>query len=203
MTDRDARSRLLDAAKRLLWERGFAATSPRAVMADSGVGQGSLYHHFPTKKALAEAALDDIADDLIAETDRLLADETQPPLDRLRAWLSRPRDGLKGCRMGRLAGDPEIFDAALHGPSARYFDYLRGRVAACLRQAQTDGPLRDDLDADAMAAALVSVIQGGYVLSRTSSDAQAITQATSGAMAMLDALSDGREGAGAVPTSIR
>lgn len=85
MPDTDARRRLLDAAQRLLWERGFDATSPRAVMAESGVGQGSLYHHFPTKKALAEAALTEIADRLVADVEAVLGDPATPPLDRLRA----------------------------------------------------------------------------------------------------------------------
>jgi len=198
MADQDARRRLLDAAKRLLWDRGFDATSPRAVLAESGVGQGSLYHHFPTKKALAGAALDELADDLIAEADRLLGEDGRPPLDRLRAWLTRPRDGLKGCRMGRLSGDPEVFDAALHGPLARYFDHLRARVADCLRQAQVHRQVPGDLDADAVAATLVAVVQGGYVLSRTSSDGEAVGRATAGAMALLDALAAGRRGGGPI-----
>ena len=42
----------------LMWERGYSATSPRAVRELSGVGQGSMYHYFPTKRDLGLAALD-------------------------------------------------------------------------------------------------------------------------------------------------
>lgn len=186
MPDPDSRRRLLDAAKQLLWERGFEATSPRAVLAESGVGQGSLYHHFPTKKALAEAALEETADDLIAAAEAILADSSRPPLERLRDWLTRPRAGLKGCRLGRLAGEPEVFDAALHGPLDRYFERVRALAADCLRAAKVHRQIPAELDESSVAAALVAAIQGGFVLSRAIGEDDAVNQATAGAMALLD-----------------
>ena len=45
----ESRERLVVAMSELMWERGYAATSPRGVRERSGVGQGSMYHHFPGK----------------------------------------------------------------------------------------------------------------------------------------------------------
>ena len=53
----ESRERLVTAMSELMWERGYAATSPREVRERSGVGQGSMYHHFPSKRDLALAAL--------------------------------------------------------------------------------------------------------------------------------------------------
>jgi AcrR family transcriptional regulator len=189
MTGAAARRRLVEAARKLLWERGLAATSPRAVLAESGVGQGSLYHHFPTKKALAEAALSETADRLTAEAEAVLADAATPPLDRLRRWLGRPRPGLKGCPMGRMAADPDVFDAALQGPLTRYFDRLQALLAAALEDARAAGSLPADLETRSVAASLAAVIQGGYVLSRATGDGAAVNRATAGALALLDHLS--------------
>ena len=44
-----SRDQLTEAMAELLWERGYAATSPRDVMERAGVGQGSMYHHFSGK----------------------------------------------------------------------------------------------------------------------------------------------------------
>ncbi|MGO1715623.1 MAG: TetR/AcrR family transcriptional regulator, partial [Ancrocorticia populi] len=52
-----SRERLVNAMALLLWEKGYAATSPRDVMAAAEVGQGSFYHHFSGKHELAVAAL--------------------------------------------------------------------------------------------------------------------------------------------------
>ena len=39
-----AKEQLLESARELIWERGYEAMSPNAVIKASGAGQGSLYH---------------------------------------------------------------------------------------------------------------------------------------------------------------
>jgi len=55
------REDLLKAAKKLLWERGYEATSPRDIQEASGAGQGSFYHHFNGKLDLAATALEEVS----------------------------------------------------------------------------------------------------------------------------------------------
>src|SRR4051812_44423200 len=47
--------RLVETTRELLWERGYVGTSPKAIQQRSGVGQGSMYHHFGGKPDLALA----------------------------------------------------------------------------------------------------------------------------------------------------
>src|SRR5690606_42066336 len=54
----DSRERLVTTMSELMWERGYADASPREVRERSGVGQGSMYHHFPSKRELGVAALE-------------------------------------------------------------------------------------------------------------------------------------------------
>ncbi|MFF2393313.1 TetR/AcrR family transcriptional regulator [Nocardia sp. NPDC058114] len=56
-----AREAILDATVATLEEYGYAGTSARAVARRAGVSQGALQHHFPTKTALVEAALIQLA----------------------------------------------------------------------------------------------------------------------------------------------
>ena len=58
-----SREQLTEAMAELLWERGYAATSPRDVMSRAGVGQGSMYHHFSGKHELAVEALSAVGRD--------------------------------------------------------------------------------------------------------------------------------------------
>jgi len=51
----DTKTRILDAAERLLSERGFTAISLRAVTAGAGVNLGAVNYHFQSKKALIQA----------------------------------------------------------------------------------------------------------------------------------------------------
>ncbi|PZS08358.1 MAG: TetR family transcriptional regulator, partial [Acidimicrobiales bacterium] len=85
-----AREKLIDATRTLLWDRGYAATSPRAILEHSGAGQGSMYHHFTGKEALAATALQVTAEHLVARGEVLLAGDG-PSVARLSAYLLRQR----------------------------------------------------------------------------------------------------------------
>ena len=66
----DAAERLVESTRTLLWERGYTGTSPRAIQARAGAGQGSMYHHFRGKPDLAAVAIQRTADELRARADR-------------------------------------------------------------------------------------------------------------------------------------
>ncbi len=180
-----SRQDILEAAKSLLWSDGYSAMSPRKVMDASGAGQGSLYHHFRSKGALAEAALDAVADELIEAAEAMFA-ETVAPLDRIKAYLLLERDGLKGCRLGRLANEAEVLgDPALRARLHRYFARIEDLLGASLRAAQADGTLPVSLDIDDLAAMLAASVQGGFLLSRAKADSAEVQRATRGAWTLL------------------
>jgi TetR/AcrR family transcriptional repressor of nem operon len=180
------RDDILSAARDLLWERGFEATSPRAVMDRSGAGQGSLYHHFATKKRLAVAALDEVEERLTGELAGTLGDGTRPPLERVLAWLAAPRDALRGCRLGRLGQESSVVeDDELRQPVARFFEGLERRLRETLAEAVAAGELPKETDVGDLAALLVAVVQGGYVASRVLNDPGKLEDATRAAHALL------------------
>lgn len=53
-----SKEKILASMSTLLAEYGYAQTSPKMVIAASGLGHGSLYHHFANKEALALATID-------------------------------------------------------------------------------------------------------------------------------------------------
>ena len=117
----DSRERLIQATSDLMWERGYAATSPREIRERSGVGQGSMYHHFAGKRELALAALERNCADMLPATESLLV-ESGDPLDKIEAYLSRQHQALKGCKVGRMTQDPLVAsDPALLAPVREAF----------------------------------------------------------------------------------
>jgi AcrR family transcriptional regulator len=56
---------LLDAARRLFAEKGFAATGREEIAAQAGVTRGALYHHFSSKTELAAAVVEQLEGELV------------------------------------------------------------------------------------------------------------------------------------------
>ncbi|CAG2160386.1 TetR/AcrR family transcriptional regulator [Cupriavidus numazuensis] len=176
---------LIESAQALLWERGYVGMSPRAIQDRAGVGQGSMYHHFRSKAALAQAAEERSAAELIDEVGHLL-DGPGDPLERILAYLRLERDILKGCRIGRLTYDPEIVaDDALRKPLEDAFTWITARLAALLAQAQASGSLPSNMDADVLATTVVAVRQGGYVLARAANSPEPYAKAVQGLIILL------------------
>lgn len=165
--------------------------SPRDILNASGAGQGSLYHHFAGKKAIALEALSEVSAEMQAELERVF-DQGVAPLDRLRRYLSTDRQGLRGCRLGRLANESALADASLRGPLDRYFRLALHFVEQALRDSVAEGTLRKSVDTGRVAAAIVASVQGGFVLSRALGDSTVANDATAGALALLDSLSIAR-----------
>ena len=92
MSHRDA---LLEAARDLILEKGFAATTARDLVAASDTNLGSIGYHFGSREALLNQAIEELFD----EWTQLLAgaafsDEDAPPLERLTASWKATLDTL-------------------------------------------------------------------------------------------------------------
>jgi len=178
---------LIEATQELLWERGYVGTSPKAMQQRAGAGQGSMYHHFRGKSDLAAAAVRRSAEQLRATAGRDLGGE-RGAAERVRAYLLRERSVLRGCRVGGLAQDPDVVaDPALRAPLEETFRWLRGRLAEVLEEGRADGEFDAALDPEGTAAAIVAVVQGGYVLARSADDPAPFRQAVEGLLGLLDA----------------
>jgi len=192
----DAQERLSEPTQELLWERGYVATSPRAIQRRAGGGQGSMYHHFVGKPDLAAAAVRRSADELQAEVGAVL-DGPGGALERISAYLMRERDVLRGCRIGGLTQDPEVSaDGALRQPLEDTFTWLRARLRDLIADGQERGELGAAVSAEELASMICAVVQGGYVLARAHQSAEPFREAVSGAtrlLTMLAPAADARE----------
>ncbi len=170
----------------LLWERGYAATSPHDVMTRAGVGQGSMYHHFSGKHELAVEALSAITVEMTGETTLLEGEGS--PLARMKRYLMLPRPGTRGCRVGRMTQDPQVVeDAELLAIVADTFTTMLGRWECAIAAAIAAGELPESILPGELARTLAAVIQGGYVLARAKGEQGPMDDAIRGAVGLLDA----------------
>jgi AcrR family transcriptional regulator len=90
LTDDELRAsrtqQILDAAARLFARHGYADADTQLLADELGVGKGTIYRYFPSKKALFLAAADRVMRQLRAEVDLCIKDIADP-LDRIAAAI--------------------------------------------------------------------------------------------------------------------
>jgi AcrR family transcriptional regulator len=130
--------RLLKAAVEAFAEHGESA-SLDDIAKRAGVGAGTLYRHFPTRRDLLEAAYLDRIEAIAARADMLAA--RLAPGEALVAWLNELGAGLIQVRgLKALLGSAVTDD----GPSCG--DSLRVAAGRLVRAAQDEGTLRADVE---------------------------------------------------------
>lgn len=75
---RETRERLLDAALRLMAERGMGGVAINEITEAADVGFGSFYNYFESKEAIYDALIKQVFDDFGDALDRLVQDVADP-----------------------------------------------------------------------------------------------------------------------------
>lgn len=165
------RERILQAARDLVREPGELKLN--AVAKACGIGQGTLYRHFPTREDLLAEVHRREVEELVAAAPRLL--EAHEPLDALAAWFDRVAAYARVKRDVFAAIEAATWrDLAAHslGPIGEAVDRLlaAGRAAGSVR---ADAEARDvivliswlsrldDAELDARGPRLLSILIDG------------------------------------------
>jgi TetR/AcrR family transcriptional regulator of autoinduction and epiphytic fitness len=132
---------ILDAVNRLLATKGFDAMTVDEVAAESGVAKASLYRHYPSKEALAAAAMVRVLDAALAHLDGL--DAATKPIAKLEASVRWTLQAQIAGVMPSLPSENSSLRAALLQDKA-YLDRLLtvgDRLEAWIVAAQKDGSI--------------------------------------------------------------
>lgn len=90
----NARERILQAARRLFAEKGYAATGLREIVREAGVSVAMVNYHFGTKKGLLQELIAGFLDNLHTIADASFAADESPE-EMVRAYFRRVVDFLR------------------------------------------------------------------------------------------------------------
>lgn len=180
-----SREALVEAARELIWERGYTATSPRAILDASNVGSGSMYHFFSGKEALAHAAISRNHEETRRQITSALESHSGA-VGKVKALLSAEGDVLKGSRFGRLVQEADIVAAPLlHAEIGSMFDWMLERMVDALIDGIRSGEFRGDIDAKSGALAVMAAAQGAYLLAAAARDPDVFDNAIGGILGLI------------------
>jgi AcrR family transcriptional regulator len=177
------RDRLLEAARYLFWEKGYAGTGMAELLDRAGANSGSFYHFFAGKEALLLAVLDDYRGGLEPVIVAPARAASRDPIERIFAILAGYRDRLLstgcryGCPIGRLALEIEAENLPAHERIAANFTGWTDAVRGLLEEAAGRLPRR--LDRDALAVFVLTTMEGGVMQSRSARRIEPFDQSVS------------------------
>ncbi|MEV4333143.1 helix-turn-helix domain-containing protein [Streptomyces sp. NPDC049597] len=178
----------LDAAMRLFWRRGVAATGVQDVVNATGLNRSSLYATFGGKQDLYLAALRRYVEQWSESAFRRVAQDGRglPAVSDFFADLIEVRCSGEYARWGCMvvnahaAAGPE--DAEVRALLDRQHQMLRDALEAALATAEARGELAPDTDTAAAADALALLAYGVNVRSRAGADPAALKRTVAAAL---------------------
>ena len=112
LTNDDRRRQLLDRAVELFAEHGYDELSMARIAKEAGISKPLLYHYFPGKRQLFEAALAQAAEEHLARVATDPSDDAATQLlaslDAFLAWIEANAQAY--VKLMRSAGIPEVRD---------------------------------------------------------------------------------------------
>jgi AcrR family transcriptional regulator len=186
---RATRARILQAASRLIAQRGVDRVSLEDVEREAGVGRSQLYHYFDGRDDLLRAVIDTTTDAVLGAQDGLL-DELDS-LEAIDRWfdalvaLQEERGARGGCPIGSLAGQLAERDEDTRAALVSGFERWEEPLVAGLTRMQEGGRLRGDANVESLADVTMAAIQGGLLLTQVRRDPQQLRRALDGARSVL------------------
>ena len=166
------RTRIVEAAARLIHERSVAGTTLEDVKAAAEVSGSQLYHYFPDKDNLVQAVIDHQAHTITDNQRQADLGTTEG----LRTWRdtiiaqAKSSNGKGGCPLGSLAAQLAETDPRARAQIAAGFGQWSAAISDGLQRLQAARRLPAGIDADDYAITLLAALQGGLLLAQVEQD---------------------------------
>lgn len=174
------RQKVLDAAEAAFQARGYHATSLGELMQAAGVTGGALHHHFPTKKVLGLAVIDERVAAAVEETWIRPVEEAASARDGVCATFAAvagelERQGfVRGCPLNNLAHELSLADAEFRTALAGIYTAWQAAIAQKIRLDQDSGAENRETDPERFAALAVATYSGAMAIAKATQDARVL-----------------------------
>lgn len=176
----ETRDQILNFAEASVLEKGFGATSIEELISAVGITKSGFFYHFKDKSALAKAMLqryldeeEVLFDDIFKRAEELNEDPLHGYLVGLK-MLAELLDDLPqthpGCLIASFCYQEQLFNREIRDMTREGVLSWRKRFRGHLEKIAERYPPQIDIDMDALADMISSLVDGGITLSKTVKD---------------------------------
>jgi len=189
----DAKERLMEAVRELIWAGSFGSTTIDQICEKSGVKKGSFYYFFDSKSDLAVAALDAEWERRRPDFDAMFS-ATIPPLERLKKYceygyrfqteIKKKYGSVLGCPLFALGAEVCTQEDKLQQKIQQILEQKRRYLESAIRDAHAAG-LIDAPDVAHKARVLFAYYQGLVTHARIENKLEVLGEAIRGTYDLL------------------
>jgi TetR/AcrR family transcriptional repressor of nem operon len=164
--------RILDAAERLVQQRGFNGFSYADIATELGITKASLHYHYPSKAELGQALISRYSERFLGSLEAIDAGTEDAPA-KLAAYTGLYATVLSGERMclcGMLAAEYTTLPVQMRDAVIGFFELNETWLAQVLDRGKRDGTLQFDGPAREVAQTTISTLEGALLVSRPYND---------------------------------
>lgn len=156
------RAQIAEAAGALMVRNGSEHITIKEIAKEIGLSEGAIYRHFRTKSDILSLMVEHVEEALSEDIDRSLSSK-RTPLQVLERVLRNHVAGIeerKGVSFQVIAEIISLGDRRLNKQASEAMDRYRGRIRDLLTAGIEAEEIREDLDPEAAALLVASMIQG-------------------------------------------
>jgi TetR/AcrR family transcriptional repressor of nem operon len=170
------KERLLRHGMKLFYAQGFHGTTVDAVLASAGVPKGSFYHHFGSKGVFGQAVLDRYMQFQVDLFHNWASKQGLTTSERLTGYFKEMsqifvKSGYqRACLVGKFSTEVAAASDPFRAQLREQIQAWKQDIVELLQQGQANGDVRRDRTAEDLADAVLSLIQGAFVLALSTRD---------------------------------
>ncbi len=173
----------MEQALQVFWQKGYEKTSLQDLIEAMDLSKSSFYQSFSSKQDLFIKCLEnyqnklvsDLGDNLMkAKTTRKFIEETFKSL----ISTAESEAGMRGCLLMNSPNEFHFGDVALSPTISVGFEKLQSLLQIAVKQAQKEGDIAPDKDAEALAYFIIANISGLRTMVKVGTNAKTLEKIT-------------------------
>jgi len=189
------RSRILEAAFMEMYRNGFQGMRLDEVLKATDLTKGALYHHFPSKKALGYAVVDEVIIPTMEAVWLQPLKSASDPLAGLMAVIKQMPDSKPfpemieyGCPLNNLAQEMSPLDEGFRQRLDYAFCVWHDVTQEALERAQLQGTIRDDVNCDETATFIMAALEGCIGIAKNAQSVERLHVCNRGLIQFIESL---------------
>lgn len=190
----ETRQMLLQAAFMEIHRMGYQAASLQNILKNTGLTKGALYHHFPNKKSLGYAVLDEIIRDILIAEWVTPLQNIDNPIDALITTIKNVAGKLTeedvelGCPLNNLAQEMSPIDPIFRKKIATIYTEWREAVEQALEQGKTNHTVKHSVNSHQIAIVFTATLEGCMGMAKNAQSMELLMQCGQGLITLLETL---------------